>query len=161
MTMKPVFTLGPWRFGHYGDGERFWIGPDYDRPAVADVPRPFEADARLIAAAPELFEALQTLLEAASGKTTHDAPGARAAAEDRARAALAKARGAPTIDHGGSRQSSPAMRWPSTGDEKGSPLPSLLGARLAGERASPRRVPAASAKRRVARPQSVSAETVG
>ena len=161
MTMKPVFTPGPWRFGHYGDGERFWIGPDYDRPVVADVPRAFEANARLIAAAPELFEALQALLEPVPGRNAHEAIRARAAAEERARTVLAKAKGSPTIDYGGSRLPSPTQRRSSAGDDKGSSLPSLFGARLSGERAGLRRTAALPATRRAARPQSVATETTG
>ena len=87
---EPGFTPGPWRFGHYGDGERCWIGPDHDGPIVADVPRDIEADARLIAAAPELFEALRALLAPFPG-SAHEAARARREAEERARAVLAKA----------------------------------------------------------------------
>lgn len=158
---KPVFTPGPWRFGHYGDGERFWIGPDYDRPVVADVPRPFEADARLIAAAPELFEALQALLEPVSAKSASEAIRARVAAEERARVVLAKAKGALTNGLGAPEASSPALRHASVPGETGSSLPSLPGARLSGERASLRRIAAPTAKFRVGRPQAVPSETVG
>ena len=159
--MKPVFTPGPWRFGHYGDGERFWIGPDYDRPVVADVPRPFEADARLIAAAPELFEALQALLEPVSAKSASEAIRARVAAEERARMVLAKAKGAPMNDLGASKASSPAPRRTSVAGETGPSLPSLPGARASGERASLRRVATPTAKFRAGRPQAVPTETAG
>ena len=159
--MKAVFTPGPWRFGHYGDGKRFWIGPDYDRPVVADVPRPFEADARLIAAAPELFEALQALLEPVSAKSASEAIRARVAAEERARMVLAKAKGAPTNDLGASTASSPALRRTSIAGETSSTFPSLPGARPPAERASLRRIAAPTAKFRAGRPQSVPSETAG
>jgi hypothetical protein len=53
-------------------------------------------DARLIAAAPELYEALAQLLDASLTETLlKESAGKRAAARDAARAALAKARGVP------------------------------------------------------------------
>ena len=105
----PGFTPGPWRFGHYGDGERCWVGPDYDRPIVADVPRSVEADARLIAAAPELFEALQALLGPFPG-AVHEAARARREAEERARVVLAKAGGRSLQDSGRPRPDAASAR---------------------------------------------------
>jgi hypothetical protein len=53
-------TPGPWSFGHMGDGERYWIGPDHMHQPVATADRDMpEANARLIAAAPDLLEALK------------------------------------------------------------------------------------------------------
>ncbi len=54
-----------------------------------------ESNARLIAAAPELYEALWTLLDCLIGTTKHDLPGYVGSQDtaDRIFAALAKARG--------------------------------------------------------------------
>lgn len=62
-------TPGPWTFGHYGMSA-LWVGPDHEQKPVARVPHDSDDEARdesrenarLMAAAPELLEALQTLL---------------------------------------------------------------------------------------------------
>lgn len=63
------WTVGPWQFGHLGT-EVFWIGPSYDQTPVAHVDHDMEyardnsrANARLIAAAPDLYEALADLAD--------------------------------------------------------------------------------------------------
>lgn len=92
---KNEHTPGPWKFGHLGT-EAFWIGPDYNQTPVAHVDHDMEyardnsrANARLIAAAPELLEALENLANAASATPGFASP---MFLKD-ARAAIAKARG--------------------------------------------------------------------
>ena len=94
--MSAKHTPGPWSFG-YGVtteyGEVFGVGvttkPDWT--VVCAVSRPGdvnaidEANARLIAAAPDLLEALQVMLDAAQHDITTEC--------DIARAAIAKAIG--------------------------------------------------------------------
>lgn len=104
MTTKHTsHTPGPWKAVYQpntpclveSDGERvawidFWKGktprdPNH-KPRLEQ-----EANARLIAAAPELLEALQELLDPARGMVTITP--CKAAAFERARAAIAKAKG--------------------------------------------------------------------
>ncbi len=62
-------TPGPWKFGHWGDD--FWVGADgYDGRKVARVTwgmgeevEEGRENARLIAAAPDLLEALREAVE--------------------------------------------------------------------------------------------------
>lgn len=56
-------TPGPWRWNHYPDGRKLLAGPDRAVIHCPDAPMTCDpADARLIAAAPELLEALLTAL---------------------------------------------------------------------------------------------------
>jgi hypothetical protein len=109
----PAFTKGPWKYGHLGT-EVLWIGPDYNQTPVAHIDHDMEyardnsrANAALIAAAPELYEALMAIL-AAERHSLHvgydngtgggnyvyaDVVRLDDEAFDKARAALAKARG--------------------------------------------------------------------
>ena len=78
-------TLGPWTFRGCDGG---WaIDFNEDQEQVVDYVYE-EADARLIAAAPELLEALENLLAVREGKG-----GTKYHADDIARAAIAKAKG--------------------------------------------------------------------
>ncbi len=86
--MSNGHTPGPWRMDH--DGSNWMVVTD-DYPEMVDVwgfngmpAVEVVANARLIAAAPELLEALECLLEMGHAK-----------AGDLARAAIAKARGTP------------------------------------------------------------------
>ena len=90
-------TQGPWAVRDIPTGQRY-IGPSQDggAPSVAlvlsrvNVPdERLAADARLIAAAPELLEALRNLVEEQDANEGH----ATAATYDKARAAIAKATG--------------------------------------------------------------------
>lgn len=95
--MSTKHTPGPW-FQGTGDyqycvyDKKVWINPDGSRggdtPNIVVVVSPADAlaDARLIAAAPEMLEALQGLLNALPSATTHPAIKA-------ARAVIAKATG--------------------------------------------------------------------
>lgn len=95
----PQFTPGPWQTGHMMDGDNVWIGPDCNAIPVAYVDRDWQrardewgANARLIAAAPDLYAALKDMLIASQPQHTfrHVFMGE---AQEKARAALAKARG--------------------------------------------------------------------
>lgn len=87
MPTEPKWTKGPWRLAPY-DSRLIW---DARGLCVADLTSPdrlgysAEADARLIAAAPDLYEALEAFLQL--DDANHQA------AIDKARAALARARG--------------------------------------------------------------------
>lgn len=90
-TYKARHTTGPWKFGHMMDGERWWVGQEYDRLPVAHVDRHDWPDAvvsaniRLIAAAPDLLDALRRVMaEADFGDET---------LADQCHAAIAKAEG--------------------------------------------------------------------
>lgn len=100
MTEETKHTLGPWHIDggkprklHFDEHTRFWIILDKDGYSPAIVPpwdavppiaaEEAKANARLIAAAPELLEALESLTRADLG------------AYDKARAAIAKAKGKP------------------------------------------------------------------
>lgn len=79
-------TPGPWKTGFIMNGDR-WVGPEYDQPKVCrieDERDEFHANARLVAAAPDLLEACRLLLSSA-----HDHQTGIAEAE----AAIAKATG--------------------------------------------------------------------
>lgn len=102
---KQAWTKGPWMYGQASNYHGFYIAPaSHPIPTHAAVtddhirtfnyPGDTEANARLIAAAPELEEALRLLLQqvdehAAAGEVMP----ARTVDTDRARAALAKAEG--------------------------------------------------------------------
>lgn len=104
---KPTFTPGPWKVEEDGD-ESVVVGTSpVSSPIVAWVnttkgteTQPGccgnpEANANLIAAAPELYEALETLLKHHSGPQPVDNEAFETVAKDveQARAVLAKARG--------------------------------------------------------------------
>ena len=87
--MSAQHTTGPWIYAIPGDS---FVASDNGlicrRPAVSgggSAPSNWEANARLIAAAPELLEALQVMLDAAQHDITTEC--------DIARAAIAKAIG--------------------------------------------------------------------
>ena len=104
MTSEPKWTPGPWDFsmakmpidGEYDycisavvDGERYVISEAFGR--VSEKQRPnAHANARLIAAAPELYEALERLVADVADYDAWERP---CHAVDTARAALKKARG--------------------------------------------------------------------
>jgi hypothetical protein len=94
-------TPGPWTFGHWGDD--FWVSPDSSglTQKVARVTwgmgeerKEGRENARLIAAAPELLEALSGLVDACEA---HNSANGREMVDrhalERARAAIAKAEG--------------------------------------------------------------------
>ena len=87
--MTAHHTPGPWKFGHMMDGERWWVGQEYDRLPVAFVDRHdwpesvVAANIRVIAAAPDLLEALKALVERGTDSPEHRA----------AEAAISKAEG--------------------------------------------------------------------
>lgn len=70
--MMSEHTPGPWYFGHWGD--HFWVGPDRTGQTgkiagavwgMGEVVEAGRANARLIAAAPDLLEAVKTAIESA------------------------------------------------------------------------------------------------
>jgi len=89
-------TPGPWEIeGHYHFGYRWISGPEHSQLAQVvwcmeyeDRSPSCEANAHLIAAAPELLEALENLLKVHEGEG-----GTQHHAGDMARAAIAKAKG--------------------------------------------------------------------
>ena len=91
-------TPGPWEIEeHYHFGYRWISGPEHSQLAQVvwcmedeDRSPECEANAHLIAAAPELLDALCYLLEASSGQGPHEQ---WLAAMDQARAAIEKATG--------------------------------------------------------------------
>lgn len=99
-------TPGPWHLEEMGynsssyyirgsseSGDRLTIG----KGAVAHIPRstvnPMEANARLIAAAPELLEALKAMLEAEYAHEWEDYSSEELTVLEKAHAAIAKAEG--------------------------------------------------------------------
>lgn len=77
---KPMWTKGPWRYGRAGNYEGFFIAPDCRLPTLAAVqvsgrvevfnfPGQTEANACLMAAAPDLAEALTKLRNEIGGIT--------------------------------------------------------------------------------------------
>ena len=96
---KTAWTPGPWRVNRVGPYEEYWVTNDhYDAGPARIVMK--EADARLIAAAPELYEALERtnglVAEAAmTGFNFHDGNWAERLFENQATIsnALRKARG--------------------------------------------------------------------
>lgn len=99
--MEARHTTGPWKFGHMMDGERWWVGQEYDCLPVAFVDRHdwpeavVKANLRVIAAAPDLVKALSELLDAFECEPDdlmpHEYEAIVADAKARARAALSKA----------------------------------------------------------------------
>lgn len=75
--MTAHHTPGPWKFGHMMDGERWWVGQEYDRLPVAFVDRHdwpeavVAANLRVIAAAPALLEACKAALHALKMDAAH------------------------------------------------------------------------------------------
>lgn len=97
---KAKHTPGPWRAVKVPyDSSAFYIkarnAPDKRSPMVAHIPRstvqPMEANARLLAAAPELLEALELLSESCARLRAPGYPPSDA--ENKARAAIVKAIG--------------------------------------------------------------------
>lgn len=103
-------TPGRWSFGHIGtDG--LWVGPSHDQKPVAIVPHDCDqardesrANARLIAAAPELLEAADDMLETQAALDNRELMGPNAedyfvllrrrnAARERLESVIAKATG--------------------------------------------------------------------
>ena len=83
MSTETKWTPGPWSPYHGGDTNLWWIVYDHEGCELGSGDGGFdEGDANLIAAAPELYEALEALLEYRDKW-----------AVEKARAALAKARG--------------------------------------------------------------------
>lgn len=109
---KNKFTPGPWEYGKATNYEGFYIAPKGTLPTLAgcerfgknmtvccfNFPGETEANARLIAAAPELLEALENLVEtveqARTAKFFNWQSGSHTAMMiGNARAAIAKAKG--------------------------------------------------------------------
>jgi hypothetical protein len=63
MSAAPKFTHGPWRVGG-PNGYRNQLGIDPTIGAVYGAGAELEANARLVAAAPDLYHALRNLLDA-------------------------------------------------------------------------------------------------
>lgn len=82
-----TFSPGPWGIG---DGDEVYSIAAYCSVAMVCLHNEGKANARLIAAAPDLFDALQTALHALDGIMD------RGTAMDKGLAALAKARGEPS-----------------------------------------------------------------
>jgi hypothetical protein len=100
ISMSTQHTPGPWTISRDtgSKGERYiWMDGDYfGGHAIATVhdkvPESAEANARLLAAAPDLLAALQAILETLDNMTTSQFQhGADKPARDLARAAIAKA----------------------------------------------------------------------
>lgn len=88
-------TPGPWKRGCVGS-DAYWVGPDWDRPLVARIERDrdeSDADARLIASAPDLLAALKSLLDYDVQDAGCLPTDAHLDAQNDARAAIAKAEG--------------------------------------------------------------------
>lgn len=108
INARPAWTPGPWQLGGTANGYQRKIWPPTDRTGgymimIADCDShgartsvQDDANTRLIAAAPALYEALQALIEATAAYadlTTADAATARKIAKRQARVALAAADG--------------------------------------------------------------------
>lgn len=93
MSTEPAkHTPGPWRISSGCD--RWVVQEKGGCIACVEQDRKFgEANARLIAAAPELLEALTSLLDASQRNQEHYSEEAHDIAESRARAAIKKATG--------------------------------------------------------------------
>ncbi len=116
--MSTQHTPGPWHFTHETDAHRargkfLVVFPVGDPVVVCDVNRhrgpASEANARLIAAAPELLEALNDMLDEFRCDTSYPMGDVRHAAVEaiaKARAALAKAEGSRSQPRSGSRRRS-------------------------------------------------------
>lgn len=104
MSEQPKFTPGPWEvrrathptdgefdyaIGATIDGKRVCIAEVFGRVAI-DIRPPAEATARLIAAAPDLYEALTEFLKTGWEPNTLTGGPKRMAAEAKAQAALRK-----------------------------------------------------------------------
>ena len=94
MVAEPKFTPGPWLFSSYKSGNSVIVidGKEFD---VATVNYPNrDANAHLIAAAPELYEALEGLLaDITEYQEINNLGGQNNHWQVKAKAALAKARG--------------------------------------------------------------------
>lgn len=93
-------TPGPWRYGAASLYDGFYIAPDARLPTLAAVhnfPGHAEANARLIAAAPELLSALKDAMRSSRKDFKHGPDGDRQHREAYAEqfAAIAKAEGRP------------------------------------------------------------------
>ena len=82
-------TPGPWAYENYGGTLHVFLDNEGGTPSICKlVGNDKDANARLIAAAPDLLEALQNLLKVHEGEG-----GTQYHAGDIARAAIAKAKG--------------------------------------------------------------------
>jgi hypothetical protein len=95
--MDAKHTPGPWQIIPYPDGHSFIREGDAPERFVANVSgHNYEANARLIAAAPDMLEALRLLMAATQFITfDRDSNIEYAEARDHARAAIVKATGEP------------------------------------------------------------------
>ena len=100
MTSAAKHTAGPWRVdtGPKSRGRVISVCKGFPQKPVAqatgqETVDEREANARLIAAAPELLEALQWALAEIDGRTSYQRPDQKQACNTKARAAIAKAEG--------------------------------------------------------------------
>ena len=88
---QPKFTPGPWRYASRNVNEIMttFHGVQIGRSYIDVATENEKADAHLVAAAPELYEALDEVFAA----SCPEVPGSAGSPLEKARAALAKARG--------------------------------------------------------------------
>ena len=100
----PKFTPGPWKWLHYPDGRKLLAALSRAVVHCPDAPIGMdEADAHLIAAAPDLYAALRDLAALVRGEcpsTLNEDSGGDAALSLRIDGALAKAEGRPSCSYG-------------------------------------------------------------
>ncbi len=98
--LKNQFTPGPWRiafetrieYGPYVAGKGFAVAEVFRDPVETGMPEEYKANARLIAAAPDLLDATQAVLDKLENMTTAEfSAGADKEVRENLAAAIAKA----------------------------------------------------------------------